>query len=83
MKANAFRAFRWKALLKRPIFSLGLKWKDVSRFCCKLFMGFKAISAAAATLDGVEMVQMMRKRQGRFAFNWAPTLKEQFETIAA
>jgi len=46
-------------------------------------MGFKAISAAAATLDGVEMVQMMRKRQGRFAFNWAPTLKEQFETIAA
>jgi len=46
-------------------------------------MGFKSVSAAAATLGGVEMVQMMRKRQGRFAFNPAPTLKEQFEMIAA
>jgi transposase-like protein len=46
-------------------------------------MGFKAFSAAIATLAGIEMVDMMRKRQGRFAFNPAPSLKEQFEAIAA
>lgn len=46
-------------------------------------MGFKAFSAATVTLAGIEMVQMMRKRQGRFVFNPAPTLEEQFEAIAA
>ncbi len=46
-------------------------------------LGFKAFNSANATLDGIEMVQMMRKRQGRFAFNPAPTLKEQFEAIVA
>lgn len=45
--------------------------------------GFKSFSSAAVTLSGVEMVHMMRKRQGRFAFNPAPSLKEQFEAIAA
>lgn len=46
-------------------------------------MGFKSFSSAAIALAGIEMVHMMRKRQGRFAFNPAPSLKEQFETIAA
>jgi len=46
-------------------------------------LGFKSFSSAIVTLAGIEMVHMMRKRQGRFAFNPAPTLKEQFETIAA
>jgi transposase-like protein len=46
-------------------------------------MGFKAFSSAEATLAGLEMVHMMRKRQGRFAFNPRPTLKAQFEAIAA
>lgn len=46
-------------------------------------LGFKGFNSANATLDGIEMVQMMRKRQGRFAFNPAPTLKEQFEAIVA
>lgn len=46
-------------------------------------LGFKLFSSAAVTLSGVEMVHMMRKRQGRFAFNPAPPLKEQFEAIAA
>ncbi len=46
-------------------------------------LGFKSFSSAAVTLAGIEMVHMMRKRQGRFAFNPAPTLKEQFEAIAA
>ena len=46
-------------------------------------LGFKSFSSAAVTLAGIEMVHMMRKWQGRFAFNPAPTLKEQFEAIAA
>lgn len=46
-------------------------------------LGFNAFNSANATLDGIEMVQMMRKRQGCFAFNPAPTLKEQFEAIVA
>ncbi|CAH1692719.1 transposase [Hyphomicrobiales bacterium] len=46
-------------------------------------MGFKSFGSAAITLAGLAMVQMMRKRQDRFAFNPAPTLKEQFEAIAA
>ena len=40
-------------------------------------LSFKSFSSAAVTLAGIEMVYMMRKRQGRFAFNPAPTLKEQ------
>jgi transposase-like protein len=46
-------------------------------------LGFKSFSSAAVTLAGTEMVHMMRKRQGRFAFNPPPSLKQQFETIAA
>ncbi|MCO5066716.1 MAG: IS6 family transposase [Rhizobiaceae bacterium] len=46
-------------------------------------LGFKSFSSAAVTLAGIEMVHMMRKRQARFAFNTAPSLKEQFDAIAA
>jgi len=46
-------------------------------------LDFKSFRAAALILVDIEMVQMMRKRQGRFAFNPAPTLKEQFEAMAA
>ncbi len=46
-------------------------------------MGFKSSYSAAVTLTGIEMVHMMRKRHGRFAFNPTPSLKEQFEAIAA
>lgn len=46
-------------------------------------LGFKAFSSAVVTLAGTEMVHIMRKRQGWFAFNPAPSLKERFETIAA
>jgi putative transposase len=45
-------------------------------------LGLTAFNLANASLDGIEMVQMMRKRQGRFAFNPVPTLKEQLEPIA-
>ncbi len=46
-------------------------------------LGIKSFSSAAVTLAGIEMVHMMRKQQGRFAFNSAPSLKEKFEAIAA
>ena len=46
-------------------------------------LGFKSFSSAAVTLAGIEMGHMMRKHQGRFAFNPDPSLKEQFEAITA
>lgn len=46
-------------------------------------LAFKSFSSAAVTLAGIEMVHMMRKRQGRYAFNPAPSLKMQFEAIVA
>ncbi len=46
-------------------------------------LGFKSPVAAKATLSGIEMVHMMRKRQARFAFNPNPSLAEQFEILAA
>lgn len=46
-------------------------------------LGFKTFGSAATTLAGIEVVQMTRKRQGRLAIDPAPTLKQQFEAIAA
>jgi len=46
-------------------------------------LGFKSFPSATVTLAGIEMVHMMRKQQARLAFNPAPSLKEQFEAIAA
>jgi putative transposase len=46
-------------------------------------LGFKSQVSAAATLDGIEMVHIMRKRQARFAFKPNPSLAEQFEIMAA
>lgn len=46
-------------------------------------LGFKSLFSAAVTLAGIEMVHMMRKHQGRFAFNPARSLEEQFWAIAA
>ena len=46
-------------------------------------LGFKFFAAAEIILGGIEMVQMMRKRQARFAFNPNPSLAEQFATLAA
>ena len=46
-------------------------------------LGFKSITHAASILSGIEMVQMMRKRQARYAHNPAPSLVEQFEILAA
>jgi putative transposase len=49
----------------------------------RLMLGFKSPKAADIILSGVELVHMMRKRQARFAYNPAPTLAEQFNTLAA
>ncbi|ESY62551.1 hypothetical protein X742_32345 [Mesorhizobium sp. LNHC232B00] len=46
-------------------------------------LGFKSTHTAAATLSGIEMVHMMRKRHARYAFNPNPSLAEQFEILAA
>ncbi|EXL04857.1 hypothetical protein BG36_09015 [Aquamicrobium defluvii] len=45
-------------------------------------LGFKSFTSAVATLGGIEMVHMMRKRQARFAFNPNPSLVEQFDILA-
>ncbi|MDZ5696189.1 IS6 family transposase [Chelativorans sp. M5D2P16] len=46
-------------------------------------LGFKSFASANATLDGIEMVAMMRKRQARYACDPNPFLAEQFEILAA
>ena len=45
--------------------------------------GFKSQMIASITLGGIELVHMMRKQQGLFAYSRVLTLKEQFEAIAA
>jgi putative transposase len=46
-------------------------------------LGLKSLESAATILSGIELVQMMRKRQARFAFNPDPSLAEQFAILAA
>ncbi|MBB3148463.1 transposase-like protein [Phyllobacterium trifolii] len=46
-------------------------------------LGFKTQKTADIILSGVELVHMMRKQQARFAYNPAPSLAEQFNTLAA
>ncbi len=43
-------------------------------------LGFKALTTAAITLAGIEMIHIMRKRQGPFA---VPYAQGQFEAIAS
>ena len=46
-------------------------------------LGFKSFASATVTLSGIELVDMMRKRQARYAYNPAPSLTEQFDILAA
>jgi putative transposase len=46
-------------------------------------LGFKSFASARATLDGIEMIHMMRKRQARYAYNPSPSIAEQFDILAA
>lgn len=59
--------------------------QDHRRIKCRVrpMLGFKSFASAIATLGGIEMIHMMRKRQARYAFNPNPPLAEQFEIIAA
>ena len=45
-------------------------------------LGFKSLASARTTLDGIEMIHMMRKRQARYAYNANPSIAEQFEILA-
>jgi transposase-like protein len=44
--------------------------------------GFKSFANATATLSGIEMLHMMRKRQARYPFNPNPPLAKQFVILA-
>ena len=46
-------------------------------------LGFKSMDSARAILGGIEMVQMMRKGQAKYARNLQPSLAQQFERLAA
>lgn len=46
-------------------------------------LGFKSMDNARAILDGIEMVHMMRKGQGKYAHNRHLSLADQFEQLAA
>jgi putative transposase len=49
----------------------------------RAMMGFKSMSSARAILGGIEMVQMMRKGQAKYACAQQLSLAEQFERLAA
>jgi putative transposase len=46
-------------------------------------LDFKSMASAEVTFSRIEMVHMMRKQQARFAYNPRPSLKAQFELLAA
>ena len=46
-------------------------------------LGFKAMGSAKVRLCGIEMVHTMGKQQARFAYSRRPSLKAQFELLAA
>jgi len=45
-------------------------------------LGFESFASATATLSGIEMLHMMRKRQARYPSNPNPPLAEQFAILA-
>lgn len=46
-------------------------------------LGFKSVVTASIILSGIELINMMRKRQARFAFNPYPSLANQFDMLVA
>lgn len=42
-------------------------------------LGFKSLAGASATLTGIELIHMMRKRQASYVYNPHPSVAEQFE----
>ncbi|CAH1696735.1 transposase [Hyphomicrobiales bacterium] len=49
----------------------------------RLMLGFKSTTTARVILNGIEMVHMMRKGQGKYACNSNLSLSEQFDLLAA
>ena len=50
---------------------------------CTFHTGVTSPANAATILTGIEMIQMMRKRQAQYAYNPPPSLAEQFEILVA
>ncbi|NLS06214.1 IS6 family transposase [Rhizobium sp. P32RR-XVIII] len=46
-------------------------------------LGFKSLKSAAATLSGIELIHMLRKRQLQDAHTSSLSIAEQFETLVA
>lgn len=46
-------------------------------------LGFKSYPGAAPIFSGIEMINMMRKRRARYAYNPSPSIAEQFDILAA
>ncbi len=46
-------------------------------------LGFQSVASARAVLGGIEMIDMMRKQQAKYACKRRPSLAEQFELLAA
>ncbi len=46
-------------------------------------LGFQTVNTARIILGGVELIQMMRKHQAKYALNRLPSLAEQFNLLAA
>lgn len=45
-------------------------------------LGFNSVASATATLSGIEMLHMMRKRQAQYPSHPNPSLAEQFAILA-
>jgi putative transposase len=89
--ANADQSSTRKSLPSRPVTIRKSKYlnnrieQDHRRIKRRIrpMLGFKSVESAATILSGIELVQMMRKRQARFAFNPNPSLAEQFAILTA
>ena len=46
-------------------------------------LGFKSFKSAIATLSGIEMIHMLRKRQLQDAYAANPSISNQVESLAA
>ncbi|PVE20502.1 IS6 family transposase, partial [Microvirga sp. KLBC 81] len=46
-------------------------------------LGFQSVATARVILGGIEMVQMMRKGQAKYACKRQPSLAEQFALLVA
>ena len=76
---------QWMYLLRKSKYLNNRIEQDHRRIKRRIrsMLGFKSMASARVILDGIEMVHMMRKRQGRFAYNPRPSIAKQFEILTA